>query len=117
MTTSPLSRGDVVLTKFPFTDLSGSSLRPAIVVSPGSIGQDVVLVAISSVIRNQNVSNDFIIDSSHEEFERTGLRVSSVVRTHKLAAVEVDIITRRLGHLGPQLILELNKKLREVLSL
>lgn len=113
---TPLLRGDVVLTKFPFTDLSGSSLRPAVVVSPGSIGQDVVLIAISSVIRNQDVSTDLVIDSSHEEFEQTGLRVSSVVRTHKLAAVEVGVITRRLGHLGPQLMLELDKKLREVLS-
>ena len=30
-----LSRGDVVLTRFPFTDLMGSSLRPAVVVSQG----------------------------------------------------------------------------------
>ena len=46
-----LSRGDVVLTRFPFTDLTGASLRPALVVSPGQIGEDVVLVAVSSVVR------------------------------------------------------------------
>lgn len=34
MTKATLARGDVVLTKFPFTDLTGNSLRPAVVVSP-----------------------------------------------------------------------------------
>ena len=46
----PLSRGDVVLTRFPFTDLTGASPRPAVVVSAGEIGQDVVLAGISSVV-------------------------------------------------------------------
>jgi hypothetical protein len=50
MTKATLARGDVVLTKIPFTDLTGSSLRPAVIVSPGSIGEDVILVAISSVV-------------------------------------------------------------------
>ncbi len=49
MTPLPLARGDVVLTRFPFTDLTGASLRPAVVVSQGQIGQDMVLAAISSV--------------------------------------------------------------------
>jgi mRNA interferase MazF len=44
-----LARGDVVLRQFPFTDLSGSRIRPAVVVSHGQIGDDVVLAAISSL--------------------------------------------------------------------
>ena len=43
MTGPMLSRGDVVLTRFPFTDLTGASHRPAVVVSRGQIGQDIVL--------------------------------------------------------------------------
>jgi hypothetical protein len=46
-----LKYGDIVLTKFPFTDLSGAALRPALIISPGQIGQDLILLAISSVIR------------------------------------------------------------------
>jgi len=33
---SPLVRGDVVLVNFPFTDLSGSKLRPALIVTYGN---------------------------------------------------------------------------------
>jgi len=49
------ARGDVVLTQFPFTDLTCASVRPALVVSQGLIGQDVVLACISSVVRGASV--------------------------------------------------------------
>jgi mRNA interferase MazF len=114
MSKTSLARGDVVLTKFPFTDLSGSSLRPAVIVSPGRIAQDVILVAISSVVRLSTY--DYTIEEDHPEFEQTGLRVTSVLRPHKLAAVESDVIVRRLGHLGPQLKMELTNGLRAVLG-
>jgi hypothetical protein len=63
-----LSRGDVVLTRFPFTDLTGDALRPAVVVSQGQIGQDIVLIAISSVVRGALAPTDYTIESAHPEF-------------------------------------------------
>jgi hypothetical protein len=59
-----LSRGDVVLTRFPFPDVTGTSLRPAVVVSQGHIGQDLVLIAISSVVRSALASTDSAIPSN-----------------------------------------------------
>ena len=112
-----LSRGDVVLTRFPFTDLTGASLRPALVVSPGQIGEDVVLVAISSVVRGSRIPTDYIVDTGHPEFPLTGLRVTSVCRLHKLATVERAVIVRRLGHIGPQLQSEIDRLLPAVLGL
>lgn len=112
-----VARGDVVLTRFPFTDLAGESLRPAVVVSPGPIGEDVVLVGISSVVRGAGVATDYTVDTKHSEFPATGLRVTSVLRAHKLAAVTRSVIVRRLGRLGPQLQAELDRLLREVLAL
>jgi mRNA interferase MazF len=112
-----LSRGDVVLTRFPFTDLTGVSLRPAVVVSQGQIGQDIVLVAISSVVRGILASTDYTVETTHLEFPLTGLRVTSVLRVHKLAAVERSVIVRRLGHLGPQLQAEVDRLLCVVLGL
>jgi mRNA interferase MazF len=116
MTKTTLARGDVVLTKFPFTDLTGSSLRPAVIVSSGSIAQDVILVAISSVVRGSASTYDYTIEEFHPEFEQTGLRVTSVLRSHKLATVEIDVVVRRLGYLGPELKTELTNKLRAVLG-
>jgi mRNA interferase MazF len=112
-----LARGDVVLTRFPFTDLTGASLRPALVVSPGQIGQDIVLVAISSVVRGAVAPTDHTVETSHPEFALTGFRVTSVIRTHKLAAVERSVIVRRLGHIGPRLQAEIDRLLHVVLGL
>lgn len=117
MSRKRLTRGDVVLTRFPFTDLKGSALRPAVVVSEGEIGDDVVLVAISSVNRGGHISTDLPVDKKHPEFASTGLRLTSVFRTHKLATVERSIVVRRIGRLGPQLQKKLDELLRRALSL
>ena len=117
MTPPMLARGDVVLTRFPFTDLTGASLRPAVVVSQGHIGQDIVLIAISSVVRGVLAPTDYTMEMTHPEFTLTGLRVRSVLRVHKLAAVERSVIGRRLGRLGPQLQAAVDRLLRLVLGL
>ena len=117
MTARSLLRGDVVLTRFPFTDLTGSRLRPAVVVSQGQIGEDLVLAAISSVVRGNVAPTDCLIEGTHPEFPVTGLQVTSVLRMHKLAAVERSVIVRRLGRLGPILQAEADRLLRTVLGL
>lgn len=50
MITQPLRRGDIVLVPFPFTDLSGHKVRPAVIVSPDPVGVDILLAFISSVV-------------------------------------------------------------------
>ncbi len=117
MTPSTLARGDVVLTRFPFTDLTGAALRPAVVVSQGQIGQDLVLVAVSSVVRGTLAQTDLIVETTHREFPLSGLRVTSVIRMHKLAAVESSVVVRRLGRLGPELLAEVDRLLHMVLGL
>jgi mRNA-degrading endonuclease toxin of MazEF toxin-antitoxin module len=112
-----LSRGDVVLTPFPFTDLTGASLRPALVVSPGALGDDIVLAAISSVVRGAMATTDYAVDPAHPEFAQTGLRVTSVIRLHKLVTVERTLIRRRLGRIGPRLQAEVDRLLRLALGL
>jgi PemK-like, MazF-like toxin of type II toxin-antitoxin system len=88
LTPVTLSRGDVVLARFPFTDLTGSSLRPALVISAGPIGHDIIIAAISSVVRGNLAATDFLVETTHPEFNQTGLRLASVIRLHKLALSE-----------------------------
>jgi mRNA interferase MazF len=114
---SIIQRGEIVLTRFPFTNLAGSAVRPALVISQGLIGQDLVLAGISSVVRGASVPTDLTVDISHPEFALTGLRVTSVIRMHKLAAVERTVLVRRLGHIGPRLQAETDRLLRIVLGL
>ena len=117
MTRTALAQGDVVLVPFPFSDLSGNKVRPALIISPGQIGEDVVLMAISSVVRGTLAPTDLVVPDIHPEFAMTGLQRASVLRAHKLFTVERTLITRRIGRIGPQLQLEVSNLLRVVLSL
>jgi mRNA interferase MazF len=81
------------------------------------IGQDVVLAGISSVVRGPGIPTDLAVDISHPDFRQTGLRVASVLRLHKLAAVESTIVIRRLGRISPGLQVEVDRVLRLVLGL
>lgn len=76
-----------------------------------------MLAAISSVVRGAAAATDCTVERTHVEFPLTGLRVTSVLRMHKLAAVERSVIVRRLGRLGPQLQREADRLLRMVLGL
>jgi mRNA interferase MazF len=112
-----LARGDIVSTPFPFADLRGSKVRPALILSLGRIGQDVILAAISSVVRGAAWPTDYLVDVSHPEFPLTGLKVASVVRLHKLASVDASILVSRLGRIGPRLQADIDPLLRAVLGL
>jgi mRNA interferase MazF len=117
VTDGPLRRGDIVLTRFPFTDLAGSAVRPALVVSQGQVADDVVLMAVSSVLRRPLSPTDVLCETTHEEFPATGLKVTSVFRVHKLVAIEARIVVRRLGLISPRFQAEVDQKLRAVLGL
>ena len=112
-----LSRGDIVLTKFPYSDLAGFKLRPALVVSPGFIGQEVIAVAISTVVRGINAPYDVLLDITHPEFSQSGLRFPSVFRTNKLVTLDHSLVLRRLGKLGAQISATIDTQLRAALAL
>lgn len=112
-----MRRGTVVLTPFPFTDLSGARVRPAVIVSRSDrSGDDVVLAFVSSVIPPRPLPTDLVLDSSHPQFRETGLKVPSIVKCDKLATVQRGIILGELGQLSASLLRELDQRLRHALD-
>jgi mRNA interferase MazF len=86
--------GSIVLTRFPFTDLSGGKLRPALVVSrDNSRRSDVVLAFITSKPHTAGAPDAITIQPS----AANGLKVPSVVRFDKLATLENQVIAGKLG--------------------
>ena len=112
-----LQKGDIVLVPFPFTDLSTTKLRPAVVLWVDSSGIDVTLCLISSQNVSSLSSEEFVIEATDPSFTLTGLKVTSKVRVSRIVTVERNLITRKLGNLGTNLLQQLDQCRRKTFKL
>ena len=83
---SPRASG-VVLIPFPFSDLSGSKLRPALVLADVSAG-DWVLCQITS----QRYTDNKAIELNDSDCDQGGLKTTSYARPGKLFTANVTLM-------------------------
>lgn len=113
-----MKRGTIVLTLFPFTDLSTSKRRPAVVISKSNkTKEDAIVAFISTVIPEALSETDLLFDSDNNDFTKSGLKKSSVIKLDKLATLKKAIFTGELGALNQQTLAEINRKLKIALSI
>ena len=105
-----MKKGNVVLIKFPFTDLTGSKLRPALVLIES--GDDVVVSFITSVLTER-----FIGDVALVKNQQNGLKKDSVLRLAKLATLSKSLIAGKLGTFSGEEINSVNRGLRDIFQL
>lgn len=89
-----LRAGVVVLVRFPFSDLSSSKLRPALVLAPAG-GTDWVLCQITSNPYGDPNAEPLVAAS----FAEGGLPRSSFARPGKLFTAAESIVVRQVGAL------------------
>jgi mRNA interferase MazF len=83
--------GSIVLTRFPFTDLSGGKLRPALVVSRDNARR-------SDVVTSKPHAAEMPDAVSIQPTATNGLKAPSVVRFDKLATLENQVIAGKIGN-------------------
>lgn len=113
--TTPYERGDVVLVAFPFTDLTTTKKRPAVVISPdsfNSLNQDLILAAITA----QPGSARFSLRINSKDFANGGLPKPSRVRLVKVFTIHSALIVKRIGTLNSEKIREILTALRGLYS-
>ena len=113
--TTTYERGDIVLVPFPFTDLSSSKRRPALIVSPDSFNksnQDVVLVAITSQIG----PDTHAITVDEHDFIDGKLPKPSMIRPAKVFTIHSALIVKRLCAVSPTKLQEVLKAIRKFYS-
>ena len=86
--------GDVVAVLFPFSNLSGNKLRPAIIVAKAEFG-DLILCQITS----RAYSSKRAIVVTKQDFAEGSLPVTSYVRPDKLFTGEASIVQKGRGKL------------------
>jgi len=104
--------GQVVLFKFPQTNLVPGKLRPAILLSrlPGS--RDDWLICMMSTQVHQAVPQfDEVIHANDADFRLSGLRGISLIRLGRLAVVEGRILVGALGQISPTRLQRLKSRL------
>ena len=109
-------KGKIVLIPFPFTDLSASKVRPAVIVSNFAQGEDIIVAFISSV-KNNLQKTDIVLNSNDKDFSKTGLKTDSVIKTGKLATLDKKIILGEMGEVSIEIEREINKKIKILFGL
>jgi mRNA interferase MazF len=113
-----MNRGKVVLVPFPFDDLSSTKVRPALCLTePIGPHHHVVLAFIASQIPRDLLETDVLLDATDRDFRRSGLRVRSALRLHRLMTVSTALIQRELGHLSPGLQSQVTERQRKLFAI
>ncbi len=104
-------KGDIVVLPFPFSDLSKSKKRPALIVS-NLQGDDVILSQITSEAR----IDDYSITLISDDFKQGNLNLTSIIRPNRLFTAEKSIILYKAGSLKESKIKEVEKELIKIFT-
>jgi len=88
------SKNDIILVKYPFSDLSSSKVRPAVVVSLPHISQDIFIIALTSKTEVL-VDGEFVLS----QWDSVGLNVATAVK-RGLYTVHKNLIIKVIGKLA-----------------
>jgi len=113
--TTIYKRGDVVLVPFPFTDLTGTQQRPALVVSNdafNSTRDDVLVAAITSQVPISLKLDEFLIPKA--VLAACGLPKSSIVRLLKLVSLHQHLVVRCIGQMPEPVLGQILEQLQKL---
>ncbi|HEV7375194.1 MAG TPA: type II toxin-antitoxin system PemK/MazF family toxin [Pyrinomonadaceae bacterium] len=105
------SKSEVVLVHYPFSNLSGSKVRPAIVVNTSHISQDIIVVPLTSKT-SPLLAGEFIL----ADWNKAGLNVPSAVK-RGLYTVQQNLVAKSIGKLSDADAINLESSLRDWLGL
>jgi len=105
-----LTKGDIVLVSFPFTDALGAKNRPAIVLVETEFDTTVCFLTSKT-----KWSEEY--DVTISPTPTNGLKKQSLARVTKIATLDKELILGRLGSLDAKIILDINKSLIKAFKL
>ena len=108
-----MSKGTIILVPFPFTDLSGHKVRPALVIYEEKRGEDCVVVFISSLTTKKVGPFEVTIKAT----ETNGLKVDSLLKVSKIATLQKKIILGELGRLEDKILKAVDNCLKSMFHL
>jgi mRNA interferase MazF len=107
-----MSKGDIVLVPFPFTDLSGNKVRPAVLLHASKKSQDCIVAFISSV-RDKTSSFNVKINKS----SKNNLKSDSVIKVDKITTLDKKMVIGKIGKVENEYIKIINEKIKIIFGL
>lgn len=95
---------------FPFSDLTGTKKRPALILA-NLEGKDLILCQITS----QAVSDNYAISLDNKDFEFGSLNQQSNIRPNRIFTAEESIILYQIGKIQENKINEITDKIIDIL--
>lgn len=108
-----MSKGDIVLVPFPFTDLSGQKVRPALILYTEKNDDDCVVILLTSIKPKRAYFFDLFVVASN----RNGLKIDSILKVNKMATLEKKLVLGQLGRLELIYMQQVEKKLRHLFAI
>lgn len=105
-------RGTIVLVPFPFTDLSGQKVRPAIIISNQPKSVDILVLFITTQVKNK-----FSFTVSVMPSDKNGLKSKSLVMCNKIATLDRSVILGQLEEIDKATLHEIEIEIKKVLGL
>jgi len=109
-------RSEIWLVRFPFTDLTSTKLRPALVWAVHA--EDVILLGVFSHVGTGTAHETWVLlEERHPSFPQLGLKKTSVLKAEKIAVVHETVFNRRLGNAPPGIMRQVEAALKKALLL
>ena len=106
---------DIILVRFPFTDLSSEKLRPALVISNKYFNQDENLMLIG-IYGNQGNKN-YSLPLQQDRLDFWKMKKQSYLRYHNIFSLHKTLITRKIAHIKKPYLSKIFDKLFYFLKL
>jgi|SRR5581483_2325188 len=105
------SKNEVVLVRYPFSDLSSAKVRPAVVVNAPHTSQDVLIVPLTSKTTGL-LAGEFVL----ADWQGAGLNVATAAK-RGIFTIQEKLVLKRVGSLVTRDAEQLAASLREWLDL
>ncbi|TAJ77162.1 MAG: type II toxin-antitoxin system PemK/MazF family toxin [Gallionellaceae bacterium] len=103
--------GQIVLTPFPYSDLTGTKLRPVLMLRQASRFDDWLVCMVSSQVQQAEADLDETLTPTDPDFANSGLKVPSVLRLSRLALLDGSLLLGSIGTISEERLVNVRQRL------
>jgi mRNA interferase MazF len=103
--------GQIVLTPFPYTDLTGTKLRPVLMLRKASRFDDWLVCMVSSQVQQAEANLDEVLTPADSDYANSGLKVPSVLRLSRLAVLDGSLLLGSIGEISEERLMNVRQRL------